>query len=60
MTITSSLRAIQGVANTAQGASDVLGRLSSGSFWSQLKPAAYRGIAFGVKGGIGHLGNSLS
>jgi len=50
------LRNVQGISNTTQGLSDVLGRLAGGSFWSQLRPASYRGVRFGVLGGSAQFG----
>lgn len=39
---------VQSVSNTLGGMGSALGRLSSGSFWDQLKPASYRGVPFNV------------
>ncbi len=39
---------VQSVSNTIGGIGSALGRLSTGSFWDQLKPASYRGIPFNV------------
>lgn len=51
MTVNSLLRNVQGIGNSTQGAVDILGRITGGSFWSQLRPASYRGVPFGVFGG---------
>lgn len=56
MTVTSILRNVSGIGNAVQAIDDVTGRLAGGSFWSQLQPASYRGIAFAVidaKAGFG-------
>lgn len=45
------LNNIQGVGNSTQSAVDSLGRLQTGSFFAQLKPASYRGVPFGVLAG---------
>lgn len=47
---------IQGISNTTQGVVDSLGRLQTGSFWSQLRPASYQGIPFAVVEGAGSFG----
>jgi prophage DNA circulation protein len=49
-------RNVQGISNTTQGIVDVLGRLTSGSFRQQLRPASYRGVRFGVLNGHARFG----
>ncbi|MGN6518663.1 MAG: DNA circularization protein [Dokdonella sp.] len=39
---------VQGISNSTQGLSDILGRLATGSFRSQLQPASFRGVPFVV------------
>jgi prophage DNA circulation protein len=56
VTVSTLLRNVQGISNTTQGLTDVLGRLTGGSFWSQLRPASYRGVSFGVLGGSAQFG----
>lgn len=41
---------ISGAENSTQGVVDVLGRLQTGSFFEQLRPASWRGIPFAVLG----------
>jgi prophage DNA circulation protein len=47
---------VQGLANTAKGGLDISTRLSGGSYWSQLKPASYKGVPFGTIGGSATFG----
>lgn len=56
MSVTGILNGVQRIGSTAQGATDVLTRLEGGSFWAQLKPASYRGVAFVVQEGTSHFG----
>lgn len=56
MTITPLLRNVQGISNLAQGAVDITGRLAGGSFQSQLKPASFGGVPFGVLSGTVQFG----
>lgn len=56
MSVQGFLQNVQGIGNITQGAVDVLGRLTGGSFWAQLRPASYRGVAFGVTSGTAKLG----
>ena len=51
MTVESTLRGVQGISNLAQGIVDITGRLAGGSFRSQLKPASFGGVKFGVLNG---------
>jgi prophage DNA circulation protein len=53
---TAGLLNVQGISNSTQGAVDVLARLESGSFWSQLRPASFGGIAFVVLAGSARFG----
>ena len=48
--------AVAGISDSTQGVVDVLGRLSTGSFWDQLQPASFRGVPFGVEGAAGQAG----
>ncbi len=42
---------VQGLSNSVGGAQSALGRLATGSFWEQLRPASYRGVPFVVVSG---------
>jgi prophage DNA circulation protein len=39
---------VQGISDSVQGVQQVLGRLSGGSYWSQLQQASFRGVPFAV------------
>lgn len=56
MTATTLFRNVQGISNLAQGAVDITGRLVGGSFRSQLKPASFGGVPFGVLNGTVRFG----
>ena len=56
MSVNGLLNNVQGISNLPAGAAASLGRLESGSFWSQLRPASYRGVGFGVLGGSASFG----
>ncbi len=56
MSVNGLLNNVRGISNLPAGASALLGRLESGSYWSQLRPASYRGVPFGVLGGSASFG----
>ncbi len=47
---------VQGLSNAVGGAQSALGRLATGSFWEQLRPASYRGVPFVVVSGDTRVG----
>jgi prophage DNA circulation protein len=47
---------VQGLSNAVGGAQSALGRLATGSFWEQLRPASYRGVPFAVVSGDTRVG----
>jgi len=56
MSVNGLLNNVRGISNLPAGAAASLGRLESGSYWSQLRPASYRGVPFGVLGGSASFG----
>lgn len=46
--LNNNFRRVEGISNTSTGIVDTLGRLGTGSFFSQLKPASFAGIPFAV------------
>lgn len=56
MSAQQAVGAVQGISDSTQGIVDILGRLSTGSFWDQLKPASFRGVPFGVDSAGGQAG----
>ncbi len=49
-----------GLSNALSGAQSALGRLASGSFWEQLRPASFRGVPFAVVSGGVRIGRRLA
>ncbi len=47
---------VSGISNSVKGLTDALGLTEKNSFWSQLKPASYRGVKFAVLGGTARFG----
>jgi len=56
MSLSGLLNNVQGISNLTQAATDIAGRLESGSYWSQLKPASYKGVPFVVLSGGATMG----
>ena len=56
MTVDSLLRNVEGIGNLPVGALDAINRLTAGSYWDQLKPASFGGVALVSLGGAYRVG----
>lgn len=56
MSLDGVFKSVQGIDNSVKGLGETLGRLTTGTYFSQLQTASYRDIEFGVLEGVSRFG----